>query len=1160
MSSLPTSGGSRPLNVPDSLQRKLRRFRDRLWTVKVLEAVLVAVGVACLCFLTVYALDRLVDTPRTARLAILACALAVGLLVPRAIHRWVWGHRRLDQLARLLRARHPSLGDPLLSVIELARDLEEQSRSPALCAAAMQQVAGRAAQHDLNAAVPAAHLRFWGTTSVAAASIVWGLFALYPDASRNALQRLLAAGHDVPRYTFTRPAPLPPVWIVPHGEPASIEVRLAPDSRWRPQSARLRVEGYPPVEAGLEDGRYRFALPPLTSAALAELRVGDFYRSIEIAPTLRPELVRVEAQTWLPEYLERPDPPDTDVRSGAVAAVRGSRVVVRGEISREVQSVWIGEHPISNANLNRFSTLPLDVDFDAPRDFQFRWLDHLGLEGGQPFSLTIEPVEDEPPTVVAQDLPKQAVVLDTEQLNFRGLAADDFGVRRIGMEWRSLEESSPDPVLGQRVLSAGGPENTSMQVAATFCAANLGLGAQPVELRLWAEDYFPDRPREYSAPHILFVLTADQHAVWIAEQLNQWQRASLDVRDQELRLHEKNKQLRNLAPEQLAQQERRAELQRQAALESANARQLHQLSRIGADLIRRATRNPQIPPQQLERWAEMLRVLEDIGNNRMPGVAELLEQAAGQPVSGAAAGSPETPSPPPVAGTGASTNDGRGAAPGERTGEPQNASESPSSPSPAGAPQSDAAAADDAQPQGPVAGQNRSGASAGGKPSEAPPGVALPTISDVESTMQPGEGPETAEEPPSGAPADAPRLSLPGTAVIGPPSDAGSEPGTGPSAAPPPALQQALFEQEALLTEFQKVSDELNQLLAGMEGSTLVKRLKSAARDQQQIADRLASRIGEWFGASQPESEADRALLDDLSDRENEAARTVSYIMDDIQSYYERRRMGHFKQVLAEMRALDVLMALRRLSEDLQVEFGLSIAQAEFWADTLDRWAEDLIAPAEQSESDSDQPSEEPSPPPDAVPPRLIVEVLKILEGEVNLREDTRVAQQSQPVVAPSDHLQASIQLSGRQSDLRERIGAVVAELAGLPRGAERFPDEIELMSVVGTVMDEAASRLSQGETGSETIAAETEVIELLLQSKRINPRGAAGGGSSPGGGGTGTTEDSALALLGSGLNQSEYREHREVTQATGQTGPALPEEFRAGLDAYFEQIEEALR
>jgi hypothetical protein len=104
--------------------------------------------------------------------------------------------------------------------------------------------------------------------------------------------------------------------------------------------------------------------------------------------------------------------------------------------------------------------------------------------------------------------------------------------------------------------------------------------------------------------------------------------------------------------------------------------------------------------------------------------------------------------------------------------------------------------------------------------------------------------------------------------------------------------------------------------------------------------------------------------------------------------------------------------------------------------------------------------------------------------------------------------------------------------------------------------MQEATEILAQSETGSPAIAAETEAIELLLKSRRINPKGGGGGGDSPGGGGGGTTTDSALALLGSGANDKEQREDHGVSQTTGESGPKLPEEFRAGLDEYFNRLE----
>lgn len=185
-----------------------------------------------------------------------------------------------------------------------------------------------------------------------------------------------------------------------------------------------------------------------------------------------------------------------------------------------------------------------------------------------------------------------------------------------------------------------------------------------------------------------------------------------------------------------------------------------------------------------------------------------------------------------------------------------------------------------------------------------------------------------------------------------------------------------------------------------------------------------------------------------------------------------------------------------------------------------------------------------------------MLEVLQILEGEVNLREETRVAEQARPALAAQEFGKRAGKLSQTQDGLRDRVDKVVKRIRQLPDAENAFGREIGLLSQVSGVMNEAKDILAGPDTGSPAIAAETEAIELLLQSKRINPRGGGGGGATPGGGGTGKTVDSAMALLGSGVNQKELREDRGVSQATGESGPVLPEEFRAGLDEYFNRLE----
>jgi hypothetical protein len=190
------------------------------------------------------------------------------------------------------------------------------------------------------------------------------------------------------------------------------------------------------------------------------------------------------------------------------------------------------------------------------------------------------------------------------------------------------------------------------------------------------------------------------------------------------------------------------------------------------------------------------------------------------------------------------------------------------------------------------------------------------------------------------------------------------------------------------------------------------------------------------------------------------------------------------------------------------------------------------------------------------LPPSIVLEVLQILEAEVNLRDATRVAEQARPAVKRDEYVTQAEELSNTQDELRDRVDHVIERIGELPDAAANFGKELRLLGAVSQVMTEATDILSQPDTGKPAIAAETEAIELLLQSKRINPKGGGGSGASPGGGGGGTTTDSALALVGSGSNEKEVKETRGVTQATGESGASFPEEFRSGLDEFFNRLD----
>jgi hypothetical protein len=1080
-----------PLRLPASLRRRLQAFRRRVATIKMAEAIGVAIVATIAAFLCVFGLDRLADTPGWMRACILAAALAGCAVIPLHAYRWIWKCRCLEQISRLLSHKLPRLGDQLLGVVELVSSDGEYSRSRALCVAAIRQVAADAKRHNFAEATPNSRYRAWGTIAVVGVAAAVTLGMICPLAAENAWIRFLTPWSDTPRYTFAAIEPLPAEIVVAHGEPFHITVSLMSDTAWLPAEGRIRVGRQEPIVAALEDGRYQFDVPPQITGEPLDIRVGDARQTVRLSPLLRPELTAITADVALPDYLGRPKREKKDVRGGSVSLVKGSRAVFVANASR----------PLAKAQVNGRAETPTGATIRSPemllkdaREIEFRWEDEFALQGKEPFTLKVAVCDDEAPSLACEDLPRMKVVLDSEQLRFLVKAQDDFGVKTVGIEWRTPDGLAVEkPIHGERIVAAGGHEKTLIDARATFSAKTLGIEPQTIELRAYAEDFFPGRPRVYSSAATLYVLDPVQHAIWLTEQLSRWHRQSLEVRDHEKRLHETNKQLRDLPADELDRPATRRRIEQQASAERANGRRLESLVATGEDLVRQASRNPEFAVGHLERWAEMLQILKDIAANRMPSVADLLRRA------------------------------------------------SDAKPSLATGPKSNSA----------TAGQTRS-VPAGQEQANSPPKKdaspsKTPKVADAESSQQPNDGKKSSQ---GGKSNSKPSLRLATTTLFGkgPNNTDASNP---PSSEAGQAMDNAVRAQEDLLAEFEKVANELNNVLANLEGSTLVKRLKAAAREQYRIAGRIGDQLDGAFGSSDvTRSPAQKKVFADLSTVESGSSQNASLIMDDIQAYFERRQFVRFKAVLDEMKTQDVVGSLRQLGGDMADEPGLSIAQCEFWSDTLDRWAEDLVEVTRCGQCSGSCSSA-------SLPPSIVLEVLHILEGEVSLREDTRVAEQAKAAETKAEHRKQANKLTKTQDGLRERTVRVKEKIGELPDAQRQFGREMALLGAVADVMSEASEILAQPETGRPAIGAETEAIELLLQSRRVNPRGGGGGGATPGGGGTGTTSDSALNLLGIGVNEKEVRAHRAASQAVGESGRSLPEEFRSGLNEYFHRLEQ---
>ena len=325
-----------PLRLPATLEAQLHAFRRRVWALKMTEAAGAAVFAVMTAFLCVFVVDRLWDTPWWLRLAVWAGALCGCAIVPLYLYHWIWRVRRLDEIARLLTAKLPRLGDQLLGIIELVHSEGEQARSRTLCEAAVRCVAGDAQKCKLDGAAPRSRHRTWGWLAAICVAAAVGLGMAFPFAAVNAWQRFLAPWAGTPRYTFASLESLPGEIAVPHGEPFQVVVRLGAGSLWHPRQGRVQLDAQRPVFAPLQDGHYQFELPGQIAEGRLQVSIGDAGQVVRIKPMLRPELTSIVAEATLPAYLGQPNPLTKDVRGGGVALVKGSR---RGSPPRQAAAL-----------------------------------------------------------------------------------------------------------------------------------------------------------------------------------------------------------------------------------------------------------------------------------------------------------------------------------------------------------------------------------------------------------------------------------------------------------------------------------------------------------------------------------------------------------------------------------------------------------------------------------------------------------------------------------------------------------------------------------------------------------------------------------------------------------------------------------------------------
>lgn len=178
-------------------------------------------------------------------------------------------------------------------------------------------------------------------------------------------------------------------------------------------------------------------------------------------------------------------------------------------------------------------------------------------------------------------------------------------------------------------------------------------------------------------------------------------------------------------------------------------------------------------------------------------------------------------------------------------------------------------------------------------------------------------------------------------------------------------------------------------------------------------------------------------------------------------------------------------------------------------------------------------------------------------------------------------HAEGAAKVANQQDELSADVQQLIVE--------QTVPQVIELFEQVREIMGDATDRLADKDTGGETLAAQTEVIEKIheaAKAKKSQSGGSPSGGammdmmermmgkdpdagkqpqkgkdgnpSDAGGGGVSGNSDAANSgVAGAADGKSEAR---RVPKAGGSAGRALPEEFRKALDSYNRGAAEKVR
>ena len=371
-------------------------------------------------------------------------------------------------------------------------------------------------------------------------------------------------------------------------------------------------------------------------------------------------------------------------------------------------------------------------------------------------------------------------------------------------------------------------------------------------------------------------------------------------------------------------------------------------------------------------------------------------------------------------------------------------------------------------------------------------------------------------------------------------------------------MADAVKNQEKLLDQLKKMLKKMDKSMDSLALENFVNRLKKEAAKERQISQTLKKILPEIVGL--PPEQITGKVKQDVEKQINTQKsinQNAEYIKDDLLAFFSRTRVEKYKKITDDMEQIKMISKLSQLQKNLESNFtSKSIHQSEELAEKFDEWAK-LLSKMDNKKADNQEGKGKPQ----EIDYEFMLGLLRIIQGEQNLREKTRYLDKHKP--EQKQYKKNAGLLAGDQGDLH-------LKLMFLSQKAKKCPPAMKLLKRAGVAMDDVVAYLRKPQTDGPVIAAETEIIELLsgafqqsgkqsgkssgamAMMMQMLMQGMAAGQSGTGNPMGGTTDNSNIKFNDPGFEKEDPSRATDKTQGVGIA--EIPEEYKSAIEAYFKK------